>query len=237
MTPSNSGVNPPAAIDQTVLIPIDGAELQGDLHVPAGALGLVIFAHGSGSSRHSPRNRYVARVLQEHAFGTLLLDLLTIEEEQTESPAGELRFNINLLAERLLRASAWARQNRYTSILPIGYFGASTGSAAALVAAAREPEDVKAIVSRGGRPDLAGAYLSKVQAPTLLIVGGDDTFVIRLNREAMKYMVAECRLEIIPGATHLFQEPGTLEKVAELATDRYMTTPKHGEAKSAHHSR
>jgi pimeloyl-ACP methyl ester carboxylesterase len=236
MTPSDPGANPPVTIDQTVLIPIDGAELQGDLHVPAGALGLVIFAHGSGSSRHSPRNRYVARVLQEYAFGTLLLDLLTVVEEQTESPAGELRFNIRLLAERLLRASAWVRRHRYISILPIGYFGASTGSAAALIAAAVKPEDVRAIVSRGGRPDLAGPYLSKVQAPTLLIVGGDDPVVIRLNREAMVQMPAETRLEIIPGATHLFEEPGTLEKVAELATDwfaRYMTTPKHREAKSA----
>jgi dienelactone hydrolase len=238
MRPSDPGANPPATIDQTVLIPIDGAELQGDLHVPAGALGLVIFAHGSGSSRHSPRNRYVARVLQEHAFGTLLLDLLTIVEEQTESPAGELRFNISLLAERLLRASAWAHEHRYISMLPIGYFGASTGSAAALVAAAVKPEDVRAIVSRGGRPDLAGPYLSRVQAPTLLIVGGDDPFVIRLNREAIQHISAETKLEIVPGATHLFEEPGTLEKVAQLATDwfvRHMTIPKHREAKSAHH--
>jgi len=238
MTPSDPGANPPATIDQTVRIPIDGAELPGDLHVPAGALGLVISAHGSGSSRHSPRNRYVARVLQEYAFGTLLIDLLTVVEEQAESPAGELRFNINLLAERLLRASAWARQHRYISILPLGYFGASTGSAAALVAAALKPDDVRAVVSRGGRPDLAGPYLSKVQAPTLLIVGGDDPFVIRVNREAMQHISAETKLEIIPGATHLFEEPGALEKVAELAADwfvRHMTTPKRREAKSAPH--
>jgi dienelactone hydrolase len=237
MPPSDPGASPPTTIDQTVLIPFNGAELQGDLHVPAGALGLVIFAHGSGSSRHSPRNRYVARVLQDHAFGTLLLDLLTVVEEQTESPAGELRFNIGLLADRLLRAAAWTRQHRYISVLPIGYFGASTGSAAALVAAAVKPEDVKAIVSRGGRPDLAGPYLSKVQAPTLLIVGGDDPVVIRVNREAMQHIHAETRLEIIPGATHLFEEPGTLERVAELATDwfdRHLTAPKHRQAKSAH---
>jgi len=186
MTPPNPGVNSSTPIEQTVLIPITGAELEGDLHLPASALGLVIFAHGSGSRRRSPRNRYVARVLQEHRFSTLLLDLLTIQEERTESPAGELRFNIDLLAERLLHATAWALHSRYTSILPIGYFGASTGSAAALVAAARKPENVRAIVSRGGRPDLAGPYLPNVQAPTLLIVGGDDTLVMRLNEEAMR---------------------------------------------------
>jgi dienelactone hydrolase len=238
MAPSSPGVNPSDHIEQTVLIPVDHGELQGDLYVPADALGLVIFAHGSGSGRHSPRNRYVARVLQEHSFGTLLMDLLTVVEEQTESPAGELRFNIGLLAERLLRAAIWTRQHRFISLLPIGYFGASTGSAAALVAAALKPEDVKAIVSRGGRPDLAGPYLSRVQAPTLLIVGGDDPFVIRLNEEAMQHIAVERRLEIIPGATHLFEEPGALEKVAELATDwfgRHMTTPKHREAKSGRH--
>jgi putative phosphoribosyl transferase len=237
MAPLSPGVNPSDHIEQTVLIPVDHGELQGDLYVPADAFGLVIFAHGSGSGRHSPRNRYVARVLQEHSFGTLLLDLLTVVEEQTESPAGELRFNIGLLAERLLRAAIWTRQHRFISLLPIGYFGASTGSAAALVAAALKPEDVKAIVSRGGRPDLAGPYLSRVQAPTLLIVGGDDPFVIRLNEEAMQHIAVERKLEIIPGATHLFEEPGALEKVAELATDwfgRHMTTPKHREAKSAH---
>jgi putative phosphoribosyl transferase len=237
MTASNPSVDPSTPVHETVLIPIDGAGLQGDLHVPVGAPGLVIFAHGSGSSRHSPRNRHVARVLQEHGLGTLLLDLLTVKEERTESPAGELRFNVGLLADRLIRASAWAVQNRNTSSLPIGNFGASTGSAAALVAAARQPESVKAIVSRGGRPDLAGPYLSSVRAPTLLIVGGDDTVVIRMNEEAMLHMVAETKLEIIPGATHLFEEPGSLEKVAELATDwfgRHMARPQQREAKSAH---
>ncbi|MCU1242840.1 MAG: putative phosphoribosyl transferase [Candidatus Acidoferrum typicum] len=237
MASPNPETNASAPIEQSVPIPIDHAALQGDLHVPAGALGLVIFAHGSGSSRRSPRNRYVARVLQEHAFGTLLLDLLTVREEQTESPAGELRFNIGLLAERLLRATAWARESRYTSTLPIGYFGASTGSAAALVAAARQPENIRAIVSRGGRPDLAGPYLPNVQAPTLLIVGGDDTVVIRLNEEAMQHMVAETKLEIIPGATHLFEEPGTLEKVAQLATVwfvQHMRTLTNRGRKSAH---
>jgi dienelactone hydrolase len=176
-------------------------------------------------------------VLQGHGFATLLLDLLTVQEEQTESPAGELRFNIGLLAERLLHATRWARESQYTSVLPIGYFGASTGSAAALVAAARQPENIRAIVSRGGRPDLAGPYLPYVKAPTLLIVGGDDTVVIRVNEEAMLHMVSETKLEIIPGATHLFEEPGTLEKVAELATNwfvQHMTTLAHREAKSAH---
>jgi pimeloyl-ACP methyl ester carboxylesterase len=233
MTASNPASN---GVEQTIAVPVGGGELQGDLHIPAGALGLIIFAHGSGSSRQSPRNRYVARVLQEHLFGTLLLDLLTVVEEETESPAGELRFNIGLLAERLLQASSWARANRYTSILPIGYFGASTGSAAALVAAARQPENVRAIVSRGGRPDLAGPYLQDVTAPTLLIVGGDDTVVIRLNEEALLHMRAEAKLEIVPGATHLFEEPGALEKVAELATNwfsQHMAEPTRGHAKSA----
>jgi dienelactone hydrolase len=237
MAAANLETNPSTPIEQSIRIPIQGAALHGDLHVPAGVRGLVIFAHGSGSGRHSPRNRYVARVLQGHAFGTLLLDLLTVHEEQTESPAGELRFNIGLLAERLLQATAWARESQYTSVLPIGYFGASTGSAAALVAAARQPENIRAIVSRGGRPDLAGPYLPFVKAPTLLIVGGDDPTVIRLNEEAMLHMVAETKLEIVPGATHLFEEPGTLEKVAELATNwfaQHMTTLTHREAKSAH---
>jgi dienelactone hydrolase len=235
--PSDPGANSSTPVEQSVRIPIEGAALHGDLHVPAGARGLIIFAHGSGSGRRSPRNRYVARVLQGHGFGTLLLDLLTTHEEQTESPAGELRFNIGLLAERLLHATAWARESQYTSILPIGYFGASTGSAAALVAAARQPENIRAIVSRGGRPDLAGPYLTFVKAPTLLIVGGDDPTVIRLNEEAMLHMAGETKLEIIPGATHLFEDPGTLEKVAELATNwfvQHMTTLAHREAKSAH---
>jgi dienelactone hydrolase len=237
MTPPDADTKPSSPIEHSVRIPIQGAALHGDLHVSAGARGLVIFAHGSGSGRHSPRNRYVARVLQGHGFATLLLDLLTVQEEQTESPAGELRFNIGLLAERLLHATRWARESQYTSVLPIGYFGASTGSAAALVAAARQPENIRAIVSRGGRPDLAGPYLPYVKAPTLLIVGGDDTVVIRVNEEAMLHMVSETKLEIIPGATHLFEEPGTLEKVAELATNwfvQHMTTLAHREAKSAH---
>lgn len=237
MPPSNPSADSSAHITQTVVIPINGTALHGDLHVPASAAGLVIFAHGSGSSRHSPRNRYVARVLQSRGFGTLLLDLLTTQEERTESPAGELRFNIELLADRLIQASKWAHQNQHTAVLPIGYFGASTGSAAALVAAARQPDNVRAIVSRGGRPDLAGPYLSKVQAPTLLIVGGDDTFVIRLNEEAMRHMVAETKLEIVPRATHLFEEAGALEKVAQLATEwfvQHMTRLEHHGAKSAH---
>ena len=175
-------------------------------------------------------------MLQEHGLGTLLLDLLTVEEERTESPAGALHFNIELLANRLICASAWAHGNQPASPLPIGYFGASTGRAVALLAAAQQPQNVRAIVSRGGRPDLAGPYLSKVQAPTLLIVGGADPMVIRLNEQAMERMVAETRLEIVPGATHLFEELGALEKVAELATDwfvQHMTTPQDGEARRA----
>jgi putative phosphoribosyl transferase len=219
MTFSASSVPASTQVEQTVHIPVDSAELQGQLNVPAAARGLVIFAHGTGSSRHSPRNKYVAQFLQQRAFGTLLFDLLTTHEEQTESAAGEMRFNIELLSGRLGRAAAWIRQNRYTSILPVAYFGASTGSAAALVAAARVPENVRAIVSRGGRPDLAASYLSKVRAPTLLIVGGADTAVIQMNEQAMTHLMAAKKLEIVPGATHLFEEAGALEKVAALAAE------------------
>src|SRR5438105_3620915 len=227
MTSSPTREPASAQIEQTVLIPIEDAELQGQLNVPARAHGLVIFAHGTGSSRHSPRNKYVAKFLQQHAFGTLLLDLLTAQEEETESPAGEMRFNIELLSGRLASAAAWVRQNRYTSILPAGYFGASTGSAAALIAAARAPENVRAVVSRGGRPDLAASFLSRVRAPTLLIVGGADTAVIRMNEHAMEHLAATKKLEIVPGAAHLFEEPGALEKVAALAAEwftRHLST-------------
>jgi dienelactone hydrolase len=193
-------------------------ELEGNLVVPEGARGIVLFAHGSGSSRHSPRNRYVARVLREAGLATLLIDLLTPDEEEVDLRTAHLRFDIGLLAERLVGATDWLKENPATRSLRIGYFGASTGAGAALVAAAERPRDVGAIVSRGGRPDLAGEALSRVLAPTLLIVGGDDVPVIGMNERAMARMSAEKRLEIVPGATHLFEEPGALEAIARLAT-------------------
>ena len=193
-------------------------ELEGNLVVPEGVRGIVLFAHGSGSSRHSPRNRYVARVLREAGLATLLIDLLTPDEEEVDLRTAHLRFDIGLLAERLVGATDWLKENPATRDLRIGYFGASTGAGAALVAAAERPRDVGAIVSRGGRPDLAGEALSRVLAPTLLIVGGDDVPVIGMNERAMARMSAEKRLEIVPGATHLFEEPGALEAVARLAT-------------------
>ncbi len=200
-----------------VRIPPEG--LAGDLVTPAGATGVVLFAHGSGSSRHSPRNRYVAGVLQQGAMATLLLDLLTAAEEQVDQSTGSLRFDIKLLAERLIRATDWLARQPATAGLPTGYFGASTGAGAALVAAAKRPSAVKAVVSRGGRPDLAGSALPQVKAPTLLIVGGEDTQVIKLNRHALAQLGCEKRLAIVPRATHLFEEPGALEQVAELARE------------------
>ena len=193
--------------------------LDGDLCLPPGAKGLVVFAHGSGSSRHSPRNRYVARVLRDGALGTLLFDLLTPKEEAVDEYTAELRFNINLLARRLVGATDWLVREPSTRRLRIGYFGASTGAAAALVAAAERPEAVGAVVSRGGRPDLADAVLADVRAPTLLIVGGEDGPVIEMNRQALARLSAPKEMVIIPGATHLFEEPGTLEQVAEKARD------------------
>jgi dienelactone hydrolase len=195
-----------------------GGRLEGDLHVPAGARGLVLFAHGSGSSRHSPRNRFVAERLHAARLATLLMDLLTRDEEAAEARTGHLRFDIDLLAERLAAASDWLKADDETRALPLGYFGASTGAAAALVAAADRP-DVQAVVSRGGRPDLAGDALPRVSAATLLIVGGDDVPVIALNRQAYALIGAEKDLVIVPGASHLFEEPGTLERVASLAAD------------------
>jgi len=195
------------------------AVLPGNLHLPQGAGALVLFAHGSGSSRHSPRNQFVARILNDAGLATLLFDLLTPEEEAADVRTREHRFNISLLAERLVHATKWAKQQPQTRDLRIGYFGSSTGGAAALVAAVDVPQDVGAVVSRGGRPDLAGEALPKVQAPTLLIVGGNDDIVIELNEQARDRMHCEVKLEIIPGATHLFEEPGTLEKVAKLASD------------------
>ena len=202
-----------------VQIPAGRAVLSGNLTIPENAMALVLFAHGSGSSRHSPRNQFVARTLNRAGLGTLLFDLLTPEEEALDIYTREHRFNISLLAERLVHATKWARQQEETRDLRIGYFGSSTGGAAALVAAAELPQDVGAVVSRGGRPDLAGDALPKVQAPTLLIVGGNDDIVIELNEMARDQMRCEVKLEIIPGATHLFEEPGALEQVAKLASD------------------
>jgi putative phosphoribosyl transferase len=206
-----------AETDRPVRLEGDGITLEGDLTLPADARGVVLFAHGSGSSRHSPRNRYVARVLREARLGTLLIDLLTREEEQAEARTGHLRFDIPLLARRLDTAIEWLRNDQATRALPVGLFGASTGGGAALVAAAARPEAVRAVVSRGGRPDLAGPALALVRSPTLLIVGERDHPVIAMNRDALAQLQSEKRLEIVPGATHLFEEPGTLEQVAGLA--------------------
>ncbi len=205
---------------EIVRIPFGGVAFTGDLALPVPATGVVIFAHGSGSSRHSPRNQFVAAELQRAGFGTLLLDLLTPAEEQADSATGNLRFDIQLLATRLSAATDWMHDEmeRRGRRLPIGYFGASTGAAAAIEAAASRPQLIRAIVARGGRPDLAGgAALAHVQAPTLLIVGGADATVIDLNAAALRCLRVETELVIVPHASHLFEEPGTLERVAELA--------------------
>jgi len=208
--------------ERVVAVRVGDATLEGALAVPVDARGIVLFAHGSGSSRHSPRNVYVAEELQAGGLGTLLLDLLTSSEEAVDLATRELRFDIGLLAERLVGAIEWLAEQETTRDLPLGLFGASTGAAGALVAAARRPDRVVAVVSRGGRPDLAGADLPSVKAPTLLIVGGNDPVVIDLNRRAMERMTAPLRLEIVPRATHLFEEPGTLEEVARLARDWFV---------------
>jgi len=192
--------------------------LSGNLTVPEKAVALVLFAHGSGSSRYSPRNQFVARTLNDAGLATLLFDLLTLDEEAIDMHTREHRFNIGMLAERLVHATRWAKQQDKTRDLRIGYFGSSTGGGAALVAAAELSQDVGAVVSRGGRPDLAGDALPKVQAPTLLIVGGNDDVVIELNEMARDQMRCEVKLEIVSGAMHLFEEPGALEKVAELTS-------------------
>ena len=210
--------------EQLVRASAAGVVLEGNLAVPAGAHGIVIFAHGSGSSRHSPRNRYVADYLQHQRLGTLLIDLLTPNEEQIDLRTRHLRFDIDLLADRLAGAAEWVSGNPDTQGLTIGYFGASTGAASALVAAAQKPQKIGAIVSRGGRPDLAGSSLAHVKAPTLLIVGGADEPVIGLNEDAFRQLRVEKRMEIIPGATHLFEEPGALEQVAKLAGDWFGRT-------------
>jgi putative phosphoribosyl transferase len=205
-----------------ITIPLSAATLGGDLKLPPDALGLVLFAHGSGSSRHSPRNQYVARILQEAGLGTLLFDLLTAGEEHAEARTRHLRFNIPFLAARLVGATRWALDQATSRDLNAGFFGSSTGAAAALVAAAELGAAIGAIASRGGRPDLAGDALERVTAPTLLIVGGDDTPVIPLNEEAYGRLHCEKALRIVPGASHLFEEPGALEKVAKIASEWFV---------------
>lgn len=212
----------PAVPGVAVRVRAGPATLEGDLHVPDGAVGVVVFAHGSGSSRHSRRNQYVAQELQTAGLATLLIDLLTGEEEAVDQHTGHLRFDIPLLAERLIAATRWLAEDAVTRTLTVGLFGASTGAGAALVAAAAVPERFGAVVSRGGRPDLAGGALARVRAPTLLIVGDRDYPVLELNRIALARMRAVTRLEIVPGATHLFEEPGTLETVAHLARDWFL---------------
>jgi putative phosphoribosyl transferase len=205
-----------------VRIPAGRATMDGNLTVMDQARGLILFAHGSGSSRHSPRNQFVARTLNDAGLATLLFDLLTPEEESVDLYTREHRFDIGLLAERLIYATKWAKEQKETRDLRIGYFGSSTGGGAALVAAAELPNEIFSVVSRGGRPDLAGDALPKVKAPTLLIVGGEDHVVIDLNEQARARMKCECKIDIVPGATHLFEEPGALEQVAKLASDWFV---------------
>lgn len=205
--------------ENPVSISVGPVSLEGNLTIPAGAEGVVLFAHGSGSSRMSPRNRYVAGVLNQARLATLLIDLLTADEERIDMFTAELRFDIGLLAQRVIAAIDWLTANEATAGMNIGLFGASTGAAAALVAAAELPDKVRAVVSRGGRPDMAERSLAQVKAPTLLIVGGNDSQVIRLNELALAQLSAEKIMQIVPGATHLFEEPGTLEEVARLAAD------------------
>jgi putative phosphoribosyl transferase len=205
-----------------VSIPAGPVVVQGNLTVPEKAIALVLFAHGSGSSRHSPRNQFVARTLNQAGLATLLFDSLTVEEEAVDLYTRQYRFDIGLLAERLVHATKWAKEQAATRDFRVGYFGSSTGGGAALVAAAALPQEIAAVVSRGGRPDLAGEALPKVKAPTLLIVGGEDHVVIDLNEQARAQMQCEVKLAIVPGATHLFEEPGALEQVAQLASDWFL---------------
>ncbi len=207
----------------SVQIPSGNDTLNAFLNIPDNAKGIVIFAHGSGSSRHSTRNQYVAGVLNDHGFATVLADLLTEEEEVIDNVTREIRFNIPLLADRLEDIALWSKENEATKSLPIGLFGASTGAGAALIVAAKEPDIIDVVVSRGGRPDLAGEFLPDVKAPSLLIVGGNDDVVIGLNEEALEKLNDLSKLEIVPGATHLFEEPGTLERAANLAAKWFET--------------
>jgi putative phosphoribosyl transferase len=209
-------------VQQTLQIPAAGVTLTADLARPEQPHGLVLFAHGSGSGRHSPRNRAVATDLQGARLATVLVDLLTPEEERLDARDGHLRFDINLLAARLIALTDWLGQNQTTADLGVGLFGASTGAAAALIAAASRPETVQAVVSRGGRPDLAGEFLRLVRQPTLVIVGGNDPTVSQLNRQAIAKLSGPTRLEVVPGASHLFEEPGALELVARLARDWFL---------------
>jgi putative phosphoribosyl transferase len=209
--------------EQIVHLTLDSVALEGALLVPDRATGIVLFAHGSGSSRHSPRNRYVAEALHEVGLATLLIDLLSAAEEREDNRTARLRFDIQLLTRRVAAATDWLRQNPATGHLRIGYFGASTGAAATLVAAAQRPDEVGAVVCRGGRPDLAMPVLGQVKSPTLLIVGARDLPVIEMNRQALMHLRAEKRLDIVPGATHLFEEPGALDRVAQLAREWLLT--------------
>jgi putative phosphoribosyl transferase len=221
----------PVGEERLVRVAAGPVTLEGNLSLPEGARGIVLFAHGSGSSRHSPRNRYVAQVLNEAKLATLMVDLLTPDEEAIDLRTAHLRFDIGLLAERLVGVTDWLTQYPDTRHLRVGYFGASTGAASALVAAAQRPDAVDAVVSRGGRPDLAGPALARVRVPTLLIVGGNDFEVIELNRKALALLRCEKRLVIVPGATHLFEESGALEEVARLAREwfeRYLTPTEAG---------
>jgi len=215
-------------VEQSVQIPAGGVALDADMAVPEPATGVVPFAHGSGSSRHSPRNRYVAGELQASGLATVLADLLTSAEEQLDARTGRLRFDVGLLAARVMAVTDWVVEYRPTAGLPAGLFGASTGAAAALVAAAQRPGPVAAVVSRGGRPDLAGQYLRSVVQPALLIVGARDTAVLELNRKALRRLRGEARLEVIAGASHLFAEPGALELAARLARDWFTRYLKPG---------
>jgi dienelactone hydrolase len=218
---------------RAVEIPADGVRLAGDLVVPPDARGVVVFAHGSGSGRFSPRNRAVAGVLVAAGLATLLTDLLTAEEEAVDLRTRHLRFDIGLLGRRVVATVDWLASDPVAGHLAVGCFGASTGAAAALIAAAERPDRVGAVVSRGGRPDLAGDALRRVAAPTLLIVGGDDVEVLRLNQQALAALAGEARLEIVPGAGHLFEEPGALERVAVLARDWFLTHLRPGPAPPA----
>jgi putative phosphoribosyl transferase len=220
-TEEKGGVSVNSALKEknAVKIPSGKATVNGNLEIPDGASGIVVFAHGSGSSRFSTRNIYVAGLMNKQGIATLLIDLLTAQEESVDEYTGQFRFDVDMLAERLVDSTRWLKQNPATKKLLVGYFGASTGAAAALIAAAKLPEEVNAVVSRGGRPDLAGDHLAKVKAPTLLIVGGDDTVVLELNMQALKLIRVEKKLEVVPGATHLFEEPGTLQEAAAFAID------------------
>ncbi len=214
--------NKDRAEEQYIRISTGSTVLDADIYIPSKSTSLIIFAHGSGSNRHSPRNRYVAGIMNKAGLATLLVSLLSVEEEAEDLIKGHLRFNIDLLGNRLVSVVDWLHENPATSRFDFGIFGSSTGAAGALICAAERPEQVKAVVSRGGRPDMAVKFLDRVQTPTLLIVGGDDFPVIDLNRRALVALKTEKDLIIVPGATHLFEEPGAIEKVAELARDWFV---------------